>query len=494
MKKLRLNNLMKKINNQFNWDDFNVESIEKKHEIRDKAKRDGMGDEPTTNTEGLSVTEGEIIQECTNYLEDHTTALRDYLKKTEEKQNQLSSHLKQNHFEPVVNKLDSDFHTLITEKEMKLRDLKSNYDTYKEEQKQFKRYHQLTREPNFADTGKTLKALGLIFFLFIVEVILNGFMLKGSLVGGTAEGVAVATSVSFLNVIASGLVGYYIFKKITHLEKAKKVLFGFFSFFFVVFIVYVNSCLGAYRSKAGEVFERQHGADATEANRLTGQEINDIMTSVIKPWGDDISFVFSGIILTFVGLTFAFISIMDGFTYNDTYPGFGNVGKKVNKYKDEIRKTFTSYAKEVSKIFSNSSHDLQKIFDDLRKNELTNWDTNTNLIQKEFVEYEQKANAVERKSNHIIAEYRKENIRVRKTDAPKYFKNKFTLLDEEKDPKKVFPDIAFHYMSDEEREKNKLAFDDNIDQKFKQAEKETEDLQKLSVEKQKELHEKFNTH
>mgnify|MGYP007000100591 len=69
--------------------------------------------------------------------------------------------------------------------------------------------------------------------------------------------------------------------------------------------VYVNSCLGAYRSKAGEVFERQHGADATEANRLTGQEINDIMTSVIKPWSDDISFVFSGIILTFVGLTFA---------------------------------------------------------------------------------------------------------------------------------------------------------------------------------------------
>ena len=46
---------MKKMKDQFNWDDFKVEEIEKKHEIREKAKRDGMGDEPPTNSEGLSV-------------------------------------------------------------------------------------------------------------------------------------------------------------------------------------------------------------------------------------------------------------------------------------------------------------------------------------------------------------------------------------------------------------------------------------------------------
>jgi len=48
-------------------------------------------------------------------------------------------------------------------------------------------------------------------------------------------------------------------------------------------------------------------------------------------------------------------------------------------------------------------------------------------------------------------------------------------------------------MSDEERENKKLKFSENIDLKFKQAEKEIEDLQKASRDKQKELHEKFNT-
>ena len=76
--------------------------------------------------------------------------------------------------------------------------------------------------------------------------------------------------------------GIIYLKKLHILKKQKKVLFGFFSSLFIAFIVYVNSCLGAYRSKAGEVFETQHGVDATEATRLTGVEINQIMTSVIK--------------------------------------------------------------------------------------------------------------------------------------------------------------------------------------------------------------------
>ena len=39
---------MNKMNERFKWGNFNVENIEKKHEIREKAKRDAMGDEPTT--------------------------------------------------------------------------------------------------------------------------------------------------------------------------------------------------------------------------------------------------------------------------------------------------------------------------------------------------------------------------------------------------------------------------------------------------------------
>ena len=58
----------------------------------------------------------------------------------------------------------------------------------------------------------------------------------------------------------------------------------------------------------------------------------------------------------------------------------------------------------------------------------------------------------------------------------------------------MFPDLSYHYLTDKEREEKKIKFSEDIDQKFKNAEKNIEELQKASVEKQRDLHEKYNTH
>ena len=71
----------------------------------------------------------------------------------------------------------------------------------------------------------------------------------------------------------------------------------------------------------------------------------------------------------------------------------------------------------------------------------------------------------------------------------------FNLVPEDvKDPKKAFPEVAHYYMDDPTREVKKLKISEDIDQKYKKAEKEIEDLQAASVAKQKELHEKYSTH
>ena len=138
--------------------------------------------------------------------------------------------------------------------------------------------------------------------------------------------------------------------------------------------------------------------------------------------------MFVGLMLAFVGIFFAALSIISGLLYNDTYPGYGNVGKKVDKYRNQIRKTFKSYAKDISKLFAQHNIKLQETFDNIRNKELNYWDANTNIIQKEFVNYEQKINSVERGSQHIIDEYRKGNIKVRKSNPPAYFEKSLSYL------------------------------------------------------------------
>ena len=65
---------MKKINGHFIWSPFSVKKLEDKHDITSVAKRDGMGEEPSTDSTG-SVLEGEIKQECYSYIEDNESKL-----------------------------------------------------------------------------------------------------------------------------------------------------------------------------------------------------------------------------------------------------------------------------------------------------------------------------------------------------------------------------------------------------------------------------------
>ena len=96
---------MQKITDVFSWEEFNIAALEKKHDITAKAKRDGGGNVPPTNAESFTVAENEIKQECDTFIERHIHKLRSFLKNIEEKQNELSSYLKQNHFEPLYDKL-----------------------------------------------------------------------------------------------------------------------------------------------------------------------------------------------------------------------------------------------------------------------------------------------------------------------------------------------------------------------------------------------------
>ena len=67
-------------------------------------------------------------------------------------------------------------------------------------------------------------------------------------------------------------------------------------------------------------------------------------------------------------------------------------------------------------------------------------------------------------------------------------------LEKQRDPKIVFPDTAFHYMSDEDREAKKLKISEELDEKFQKAQSEIKALIKSSINKQKELHEKYSTY
>ena len=483
---------MKQVTNKYKWDNFSVEKIEKKHDIRLVAKREGLIEQPCSKSSG-SITEGEIKQEFDNHIHKNTENLRHYFLDVEKEQNKLSSYLKENHFQPIVNNLDVSLNASINKKELEEADSFNNYKMYKAEKDQFQKYHQISREPDYATTKKTIFTFLSVAILFIFEAVGNGILLGGTEIGGYAAGVSAGILIAFLNCGASGLVGYLVFKNITHLEKSTKMLWGFYSTLYVGFIVYLNTCLGAYRSETEQALE-QLITSTNNTQNLSTVQIQETFNKAVTPWSSEIEFTFLGMVLTCVGILFAAISIWKGFSYNDTYPGYGNVGKRVNFFKDVIRKINKSFVTDISKMESNADKKLLETYNNIKNNELNYWDANTNLIQKEFVNYEQKVDYASRGANHIISEYRKENSKIRKSESPLYFNQVWEVPQNQKDPKKVFPDTAFHYMSDEDREAKKLKISEELDVKFKKAQEEIKTLIKSAINKQKELHEKYSTY
>ena len=478
---------MKRIDKGFVWEDFNVKQIETKHNLTAQAKIDGTTDNPKTNSENYSVIENEILGESSTYLEKHSNKLEEFLLSVEQEQNKLSSHLENNHFHPIVSRLSADFNTLANEKKIKLSDYKNSYDTYLEEQNTFKRYNQLSREPNSANLNKTIVAGSIIFLLLIIELFANTALLSPAMVGGRAEGLSIAGSVAFLNVFISAFIGFYVLKNINHIEKAKRRFYSVLGGCYLFIIIYINAALGAYRSQAEISFNKTLAGDSG----LSPEQMSGILRNSVKPWSVDFSFL--GLVLTFIGVAFALIAIVDGLTFNDSYPGYGKVGQKVNRYKDLIKKTFHEYAIQIASLFSKSNRELQNKLTELLDRDLNNWDSNTNLIQKEFIAYEHKVKDLEEKTKHMVGEYRNENKRVRKTEAPTYFQVKFTIDPEKKDPKKVFEATAFHFMDDETRQKAKIKFSNSIKDKFEASEVLVENIQKKSEDTQKNLHETYNT-
>ena len=159
----------------------------------------------------------------------------------------------------LYDKLKLEFDALAGKSQMLLGDYKNSYSTYRRKNS-FKDTIKQVEESNFATLRKSIKAFGPVRFC-LIEIFANANLLESALVGGTKAGLTLAGSVAFINVFISSIVGYYIFKNVTHLEKAKKYLYGALGLIYAILILYLNACLGAYRAISEFLFNKEYSAD-----------------------------------------------------------------------------------------------------------------------------------------------------------------------------------------------------------------------------------------
>jgi hypothetical protein len=187
------------------------------------------------------------------------------------------------------------------------------------------------------------------------------------------------------------------------------------------------------------------------------------------PWSVDLTF--TSLILVFVGIGFALASLIDGYLFNDPYPGYGSVGKDRNENQKEINRMREHLSTEITSLFKNeirkTSENRELIINTTLRKE---WVPNITALENTFEGYRRFADQLSFALDHTIGEYRSFNSMFRTDTEPKYWrdengkvKTKFYELREEKvDPKIVFRDFAVLYLDKDQIEKKIESFQNKI--------------------------------
>jgi hypothetical protein len=449
-----IRNLLRGNKMSYIFTDVNVKQIEEKINLKENATNDGKNNLPRSSSETFSNCESEAIITADEFRNNQVSKAVDYLNSIKGKVIDSTAKLGQKNF--YVDEFKNRIEQTLTAAEGKLSNLKSAYTTQNNEVRNFKLENKLNREPKSLTTFNIMIAMAVIAVLFYIELQVNANLLAPAMASGLKEGMAIAAAVAGLNVFVSFAVGFYALKNFHHVHSFRKNISKFGLSIYLLFITYLNWSLGAYRAIHEATGENL--IDAIMGNSTsTGSAI---VGNPALPWSVDLTF--TSLILVFVGIGFALASLIDGYLFNDPYPGYGSVGKDRNENQKEINRMREHLSSEITTLFKNEIRKTGENRDAIINNTLRNsWVPSITALENTFEGYRRFADQLSFALDHTIGEYRSYNSMFRTDSEPKYWrdengniKTKFYELRIEKvDPKIVFRDFAILYLDKDQIEK-----------------------------------------
>ncbi len=448
----------------YEFKNVKVADIENEVDLKKKGESDGTNNLPPENSEVFSITENEAITKYDEKRHDAVSEAARFLEPIKNKIIGYSAILGKKHF--FIDSFRNRVEQSLTTGRGRLSNLKDSYEVQDKEVKHFKLTHNINRDPK---SLTTLKMIGGILFavaLFLIEVRVNTKLLGPAMTGGEAEGQEISFAVAALNVIISFLAGYFLVKNFNIQKSLKKTISKVILSLYSIFIIYLNWCLGAFRAIAeqkGQVVQwGQTEAVVTQATEFG---------NALYPW--TVSWSFYAAVLSFVGIGFALFSLLDGYFFDDPYPGYGSIGKDRNENKIEINRIREHLGNEINTQFKK---EIKKVSDErnlLISENLKQWSINITKLESTFANYKRYVKKIDDDTDHIIEEYRSLNSNFRSSPNPKYWKDKDgniitkpfkTLTNDKMDPQLVFSDMAQIYLDKNQIEEKTKSLNNKINE------------------------------
>lgn len=286
----------------------------------------------------------------------------------------------------------------------------------------FKSKHKIDRAADYPESR--FLHLSILLIIFAVESVINAvFFARGSdfgLIGGWI----VAMQYAGVNLAVAFAIGLLLVRNIHHVSWANKILGWLGLAALIVEIVAFNLFVGHFR----EIF-------ATEPELAQGLAKDAFLAN---PFGLDTA---ESILLFAVGVLFAIIAAIDGYRFDDKYPGYGRISRRLDKASEE----YLEEKQQIKTYLADLRDETVNSLDDVRDGVLQKQDELldlSSLADTIRTRCQMHLALLERSCNVVLARYRQTNGAVRSTAVPKHFSSdyKFSTSLELNLPDTISPD------------------------------------------------------
>ena len=277
---------------------------------------------------------------------------------------------------------------------------RAELDTFKEENK-------IMRPPDYPDS-KFLH-FSILFVIFAFESVINAVFFAAGSDFGLIGGWVVAMQYAAFNLAWAVVISLLLIRQINHINRLRKVVGTLGIIVFALTVPAFNFYVGHFR----EIY----AVNPEQAEILAIQSF--LQSPLILTTG-------ASYMLLGVGVIFAIVAGIDGYRFEDAYPGYGRVAKKLDKASDE----YFEEKQQIKDYLSDLRDETIAHLDDSRESilhkqgELSDL---SSLADNSRSKCQMHLALLVRSCNVVLAQYRQRNEEVRSTPAPDYFRSEYSF-------------------------------------------------------------------
>jgi uncharacterized membrane protein YvlD (DUF360 family) len=383
-----------------------VEEIARQLRLDERAEKAAMAGQPAADSDGPDSAELEILGKIESYArkacEDYL-AQRDFLEGRIQR-SAITPDLQVQIEAAAANAL-ADFRAEIIHDQNQLHNLLRLAGSREDDFREFRERHCLNRLPKTVSKGERALGVMLLIVFVLLESILNGVFFAEGSEAGLIGGVVQALVLSILNVGVAALYAAYGLPLLFHRRGGIKLIGGLVTLLFASWLGGLNLAIGHFR----DLFIAAAGSVqmAELLNRLTS---NPLLLADAK-----------SAILVLLGIALGLLAVIDVAAMRDLYPGYGTIGRDrqraIEQYAEENARSLAA----MMQLRDQTAEDLSSAIELIRGSQFQMQEAieaRTRLHHSLKGYFDHLAVVHER----LIQRYREGNRRVRRGEAPPYFR------------------------------------------------------------------------